>query len=448
MISKLLIANRGEIAVRIIRAARELGIIPVVVYSEADKDSLPVKIADQSICIGPPPATESYLYYQNILSAAITVSADAIHPGYGFLAENPAFAEACRALNIKFVGPNPLAIRKLGDKATAKKIVKEAGVPVVPGSDGVIKTYEEAIEIAKDIGFPIIIKASAGGGGRGMRIVYREEDLENAFNFAATEAQQAFGDSSVYIEKYIANPKHIEIQILADKHGNVVHLFERDCSVQRRHQKLIEEAPSFVLDEETRQKMGEAAVKAAKAANYDSAGTVEFLYNLETKEFYFIEMNTRIQVEHPITEEITGIDLIKQQIKIAEGEPLEIKQEDIKKYGHCIECRINAEDPLNNFTPNPGKITQFIVPGGPGVRIDSGVYPGYTIPPYYDSMVAKLIVWGKNRKEAISRMKRALREFIVEGIKTTIPFHQEVFKNSTFLSGQYTTHFVDKFFNK
>ncbi len=448
MISKLLIANRGEIAVRIIRAARELGIIPVVVYSEADKDSLPVKIADQSICIGPPPATESYLYYQNILSAAITVSADAIHPGYGFLAENPAFAEACRALNIKFVGPNPLAIRKLGDKATAKKIVKEAGVPVVPGSDGVIKTYEEAIEIAKDIGFPIIIKASAGGGGRGMRIVYREEDLENAFNFAATEAQQAFGDSSVYIEKYIANPKHIEIQILADKHGNVVHLFERDCSVQRRHQKLIEEAPSFVLDEETRQKMGEAAVKAAKAANYDSAGTVEFLYNLETKEFYFIEMNTRIQVEHPITEEITGIDLIKQQIKIAEGEPLEIKQEDIKKYGHCIECRINAEDPSNNFTPTPGKITQFIVPGGPGVRIDSGVYPGYTIPPYYDSMVAKLIVWGKNRKEAISRMKRALREFIVEGIKTTIPFHQEVFKNSTFLSGQYTTHFVDKFFNK
>ncbi len=448
MISKLLIANRGEIAVRIIRAARELGIIPVVVYSEADKDSLPVKIADQSICIGPPPATESYLYYQNILSAAITVSADAIHPGYGFLAENPAFAEACRALNIKFVGPNPLAIRKLGDKATAKKIVKEAGVPVVPGSDGVIKTYEEAIEIAKDIGFPIIIKASAGGGGRGMRIVYREEDLENAFNFAATEAQQAFGDSSVYIEKYIANPKHIEIQILADKHGNVVHLFERDCSVQRRHQKLIEEAPSFVLDEETRQKMGEAAVKAAKAANYDSAGTVEFLYNLETKEFYFIEMNTRIQVEHPITEEITGIDLIKQQIKIAEGEPLEIKQEDIKKYGHCIECRINAEDPSNNFTPTPGKITQFIVPGGPGVRIDSGVYPGYTIPPYYDSMVAKLIVWGKNRKEAISRMKRALREFIVEGIKTTIPFHQEVFRNSTFLSGQYTTHFVDKFFNK
>lgn len=448
MISKLLIANRGEIAVRIIRAARELGIIPVVVYSEADKDSLAVKIADQSVCIGPPPANESYLYYQNILSAAITLSADAIHPGYGFLAENPAFAEACRALNIKFVGPNPLAIRKLGDKATAKKIVKEAGVPVVPGSDGVIKTYEEAIEVAREIGFPVIIKASAGGGGRGMRIVYKEEALENAFNFAATEAQQAFGDSSVYIEKYIANPKHIEIQILADKHGNVVHLFERDCSVQRRHQKLIEEAPSFILDDETREKMGEAAVKAAKAANYDSAGTVEFLYNVETKEFYFIEMNTRIQVEHPITEEITGVDLIKEQIKIAEGKPLGIKQEDVRKYGHCIECRINAEDPSNNFAPNPGKITQFIVPGGPGVRIDSGVYPGYMIPPYYDSMVAKLIVWGKDRKEAISRMRRALREFIVEGIKTTIPFHQEVFKNPTFLSGQYTTHFVDKFFDK
>ncbi len=448
MISKLLIANRGEIAVRIIRAARELGIKTAVVYSEADKDSLAVKIADQAVCIGPPPATESYLYYQNILSAAITLKADAIHPGYGFLAENAAFAEACRALNIKFVGPNPLAIRKLGDKATAKKIVKEAGVPVVPGSDGIIKTYEDALEVVRKIGLPVIIKASAGGGGRGMRIVYREEDLENAFNFAATEALQAFGDASVYIEKYIASPKHIEIQILADKHGNVIHLFERDCSVQRRHQKLIEEAPSSILNDEIRSKMGEAAVKAAKAANYDSAGTVEFLFNLETKEFYFIEMNTRIQVEHPITEEITGVDLIKEQIKIAEGNPLELKQEDIKKYGHCIECRINAEDPSNNFSPNPGKITQFIVPGGPGIRVDSGVYPGYTIPPYYDSMVAKLIVWGKTRKEAINRMKRALSEFFVEGIKTTIPFHIEVFKNPTFLSGQYTTHFVDKFYNE
>lgn len=448
MISKLLIANRGEIAVRIIRAARELGIKTAVVYSEADKDSLAVKIADQAVCIGPPPATESYLYYQNILSAAITLKADAIHPGYGFLAENAAFAEACRALNIKFVGPNPLAIRKLGDKATAKKIVKEAGVPVVPGSDGIIKTYEDALEVVREIGLPVIIKASAGGGGRGMRIVYREEDLENAFNFAATEALQAFGDASVYIEKYIASPKHIEIQILADKHGNVIHLFERDCSVQRRHQKLIEEAPSSILNDEIRSKMGEAAVKAAKAANYDSAGTVEFLFNLETKEFYFIEMNTRIQVEHPITEEITGVDLIKEQIKIAEGNPLELKQEDIKKYGHCIECRINAEDPSNNFSPNPGKITQFIVPGGPGIRVDSGVYPGYTIPPYYDSMVAKLIVWGKTRKEAINRMKRALSEFFVEGIKTTIPFHIEVFKNPTFLSGQYTTHFVDKFYNE
>ncbi len=448
MISKLLIANRGEIAVRIIRAAKELGIKTAVVYSEADKDSLAVKIADQAVCIGPPPATESYLYYQNILSAAITLKADAIHPGYGFLAENAAFAEACRALNIKFVGPNPLAIRKLGDKATAKKIVKEAGVPVVPGSDGIIKTYEKALEVVREIGLPVIIKASAGGGGRGMRIVYREEDLENAFNFAATEALQAFGDASVYIEKYIASPKHIEIQILADKYGNVIHLFERDCSVQRRHQKLIEEAPASILDDKLRSKMGEAAVRAAKAANYDSAGTVEFLFNIETKEFYFIEMNTRIQVEHPITEEITGVDLIKEQIKIAERKLLELKQEDIKKYGHCIECRINAEDPSNNFAPNPGKITQFIVPGGPGIRVDSGVYPGYTIPSYYDSMVAKLIVWGKTRKEAISRMKRALSEFFVEGIKTTIPFHIEVFKNPTFLSGQYTTHFVDKFYNE
>jgi acetyl-CoA carboxylase biotin carboxylase subunit len=446
MITKLLIANRGEIAVRIIRAAREMGIKTVVVYSEVDKDSLPVKIADKAVKIGPASPTDSYLFYQNILAAALAVKADAIHPGYGFLAENASFAEACRALNIKFVGPNPLSIRKLGDKITAKKIVKEAGVPVVPGSDGVIKNFEQAKKIIDKIGYPVIIKASAGGGGRGMRIVYKESDFENAFNYATTEAQQAFGDSSVYIEKFIGNPKHIEIQILADKHGNAIHLYERDCSLQRRHQKLLEETPSPVIDDETRMKMGDVAVKAAKAANYDSAGTVEFLYDIETGGYYFIEMNTRIQVEHPITEEITGIDLIKYQIRIANGEKLDISQEDVPSFGHCIECRINAEDPDRGFTPNPGKITNFIVPGGPGIRVDSGVFCGYTIPPYYDSMVAKLIVWGKNRKEAINRMKRALGEFIIEGVKTTIPFHEEVMKSKAFLSGQYTTNFVEKFF--
>jgi len=447
MISKILIANRGEIAVRIIRAAREIGIKTVVVYSQADKDSLAVQLADQTVCIGPPPATESYLFYQNILSAAESLKVDAIHPGYGFLAENASFAEACRAFNIKFIGPNPHAISQLGDKATAKRIVKKAGVPVVPGSDGVITEINEAKKIAKEIGYPIIIKASAGGGGRGMRIVYQEKDLENAFSFAATEAQQAFGNPSVYIEKFIDNPKHIEIQILGDKHKNVVHLFERDCSVQRRHQKLIEESPSPIINEELRAKIGEAAVKAAKAAAYDSAGTVEFLFDTETSEFYFIEMNTRIQVEHPVTEELTGIDLIKCQIKIADGEKIPYKQEDINKKGHCIEFRINAEDPDNNFIPIPGEIKKFIIPGGPGIRIDSGVYQGYKIPPFYDSMVAKLIVKGETRKEAINRAKRALNEFMIEGIKTTIPFHLKVLKTKEFLSGKYSTNFIEKIFS-
>ncbi len=447
MISKILIANRGEIAVRIIRAAREIGIKTVVVYSQADRDSLAVQLADQTVCIGPPPATDSYLFYQNILAAAESLKVDAIHPGYGFLAENASFAEACRAFNIKFIGPNPHAISQLGDKATAKRIVKKAGVPVVPGSDGVITEIDEAKIIAKEIGYPIIIKASAGGGGRGMRIVYQEKDLENAFNFAATEAQQAFGDSSVYIEKFINNPKHIEIQILGDKHKNVIHLFERDCSVQRRHQKLLEESPSPLINEELRNKIGNAAVKAAKAAAYDSAGTVEFLFDTETSEFYFIEMNTRIQVEHPVTEELTGIDLIKCQIRIADGDKIPYKQEDINKRGHCIEFRINAEDPDNNFIPIPGEIKKFIIPGGPGIRIDSGVYQGYKIPPFYDSMVAKLIVKGETRKEAINRAKRALNEFIIEGIKTTIPFHLKVLKTKEFLSGKYSTNFIEKIFS-
>ena len=445
MISKILIANRGEIAVRIIRAVKELGIEAIVVYSEADSDSLHVKIADRAIKIGPPPAMDSYLFYQNILSAALALKVDAIHPGYGFLSENPLFAEACRALNIKFIGPNPLAIRKMGDKSVARSLMNSAKVPVVPGSEGLVETLEDAQDIAEKIGYPIIIKAASGGGGRGMRIVYKKSELENAFNFAASEAQQAFGDSSLYAEKFIANPKHIEFQVLADKHKNVVHLYERDCSIQRRNQKLMEEAPSFVLDESTRKKMGKAAVLAARAVRYDSAGTVEFLYDMEKNEFYFMEMNTRIQVEHPVTEEITGIDLIRQQIKVADGEKLEIRQSDIKHHGHAIECRINAEDPSSNFTPTTGKIRQFIMPGGPGIRIDSGVYPGYFISPYYDSMIAKLIVWGKNRKAAIDRLKRALGEFIIEGVKTTIPFHCKILKNKTFLSGKYTTNFIKKF---
>lgn len=446
MLSKILIANRGEIAVRIVRAARELGIKSVVVYSEADKNSLAVQIADQAIKIGPPPVQDSYLFYQNILSAALSSRSDAIHPGYGFMAENPAFAEACRAVNLGFVGPHPLAIRKMGDKATAKKIMKEANVPVVPGSDGVVNNFQKARDIGNQIGFPVIIKATAGGGGRGMRIVYEPKDLENAYNFAASEAGSAFGDSRVYIEKFIADPKHIEIQILGDKHGNIIHLFERDCSVQRRHQKLLEESPSEVLDDAVRKLMGEAALKAARAVNYDSAGTIEFIYDINAKAFYFIEMNTRIQVEHPVTEEITGVDLIQQQIKIAGGEKLEFVQDDIKRVGHAIECRINAEDPQRDFAPTPGKIHKLILPGGPGIRVDSGVYSGDTISPYYDSMIAKLIAHGRTRKEAISRMKRALYEFMVEGVKTTIPFHQEVLQNKEFLSGRYTTNFIQKFF--
>lgn len=447
MISKLLIANRGEIAVRIIRAAKELGIETVLVHSTADKESLGVKLADQSVCIGPPPSTESYLFYQNILSAAEGLKADAIHPGYGFLAENALFAEACRAMKIKFIGPKSMVIRNMGDKAKAKALMKESGVPVVPGSDGIIESLDKAHEAVKGTGFPIIIKASAGGGGKGMRIVYRQDELEKAFNFASSEAQQAFGDSRVYIEKYIGNPKHIEVQILGDRHGNAVHLFERDCSIQRRHQKLLEEAPCPSIDKKTRKKMGEIAVTAAKSVGYDSAGTIEFLYDRETKDFFFMEMNTRIQVEHPVSEEISGIDLIKYQIKVANGEELDVKQEDIIRNGHAIECRVNAEDPANNFNPSPGKISQLILPGGPGIRIDSGVYPGYTIPPFYDSMVAKLIAWGATRKEAIERMKRGLAEFHIEGIKTTIPFHKEVMKNKEFLSGQYTTDFVSKFFD-
>jgi acetyl-CoA carboxylase biotin carboxylase subunit len=445
MISRILIANRGEIALRIIRAAKELGMETVQVYSKADKDSLAVRMADKAICIGPPPAAESYLFYQNIISAALAAKADAIHPGYGFLAENPHFADACRAMKLIFIGPKSNVIRRMGDKAKAKELMRESGVPVVPGSDGIVDSIDKAYETVEQTGFPIIIKASAGGGGKGMRIVKEKKELERAFNYASTEAQQAFGDSRVYIEKYIGSPKHIEVQVLGDRHGNVVHLFERDCSIQRRHQKLLEEAPSPSIDKDTRKRLGEIAVTAAKSVDYDSAGTIEFLFDTETKEFYFMEMNTRIQVEHPVSEQITGIDLIKSQIRIANGEKLGFKQKYIERNGHSIECRINAEDPARDFAPTPGKITHLILPGGPGIRVDSGVFPGYTIPPFYDSMVAKLITWGSDRRETVERMKRALDEFHIEGIKTTIPFHKDVMKNREFLSGQYTTDFVNKY---
>jgi acetyl-CoA carboxylase biotin carboxylase subunit len=441
---KILVANRGEIAVRVIRAAHELGLEAVAVYSEADRDALFVRYADQAVCIGPAPLAESYLFYQNILAAAKSTGADAIHPGYGFLSENASFAEACRVLNITFIGPQPMAIRKMGDKAMAKKIMRDVGVPVVPGSEGVLASYEEARGLADEIGYPVIVKASAGGGGRGMRIVNEKKELENAYNAAVNEAQKAFGDASVYLEKFIQDPKHIEIQVLGDKHGRVVHLFERDCSVQRRHQKLLEEAPSPVLDEPTREAMSAIAVRAAQSVRYDSVGTIEFIYDIRAKAFYFIEMNTRIQVEHPVTEMITQIDLIKHQILVATGAPLALSQEQIRKSGHAIECRINAEDPESNFMPQSGTLGQFIVPGGPGVRVDSGVYPGYSIPPYYDSMIAKLVVWGDNRKDAVARMKRALREFVVEGVKTTIPFHLKIMQHKDFLSGNYTTSFIAK----
>jgi len=445
MIKKILIANRGEIAVRIIRAAKELGLQVAVVFSTADRESLAVKLADQAVCIGPPAAADSYLFYQNILSAALSIKADAIHPGYGFLAENWQFADACRAMKVRFIGPRSNVIREMGDKAKAKSLMRQSNVPVVPGSEGVIATFEEAREVIEETGLPVIIKASAGGGGRGMRIVREMSELEKSFNYASNEAQQAFGDGRVYVEKYIGSPKHIEVQILGDRHGNAVHLFERDCSIQRRHQKLLEEAPSPVINEETRTKMGQIAVQAALSVGYDSAGTIEFLYDQDSGEFYFIEMNTRIQVEHPVSEMITGIDLIKSQIRIANGEKLEFTQDQITCSGHAIECRINAEDPDMDFKPSPGKISQLMLPGGPGVRIDSGVYPGYRIPPFYDSMVAKLITWGTDRREATDRMKRALDEFMIEGLKTTIPFHKRVMVHQEFLRGRYTTDFIAKY---
>ena len=443
MFKKILVANRGEIAVRIIRALKEMGIISVAVYSEADRDSLHVKLADEAVCIGPKESNRSYLNIPAIISAALISGAEAIHPGYGFLAENAAFAEAVEASGLTFIGPPPRAIELMGDKATARKTMIEAGVPVVPGSKKVIDSVEEALATARDIGYPVMLKASAGGGGKGMRIAQNDEDLAKAFVTARTEAQNAFGNPDVYLEKYVEEPRHIEIQVLGDKQGNYVYLFERDCSVQRRHQKLIEEAPSPFVDESLRQKMGEAALLACRAVGYYSAGTVEFLVD-RNKNFYFMEMNTRIQVEHPVTELITGIDLIKEQIKIAAGEKLPFTQNELKINGWAIECRINAEDPEKNFLPNPGKITAYLPPGGNGVRVDSFIYPGYTVVPYYDSLIAKIITWGSTREEAIARMERALGEMSLEGIKTTIPFHLKVLENAFFRKGEVYTNFIQR----
>lgn len=444
MFNKILIANRGEIALRIIRACKELGIRTVAVYSEADADSLHVRFADEDICIGPAESSQSYLNIANIISAAEVSDAEAIHPGYGFLAEDPRFAEICEECNIKFIGPRPDAIRLMGDKSRAKETMREAGVPVIPGSDGVVENLTEAQKEARLCGYPVMIKAAAGGGGRGMRIVNSQAELLEAFPMAQNEAEKAFGRADLYLEKFIESPKHIEFQILADEYGNIIHLGERDCSIQRRHQKLIEETPCCIMDNELRKIMGEAAVRAAAAVNYTSAGTIEFLLDREGN-FYFMEMNTRIQVEHPITEEVTRIDIVKEQIKIAAGERLSLRQEDVKLTGHSIECRINAEDPERDFLPTPGKITAVHIPGGPGIRMDTHIYAEYVVPPYYDSLLGKLIVWGRNREEAIQRMNRALSELVIEGVKTTIPFHLQVINTDLFREGIFGTDFIEQY---
>ncbi|MFH1846709.1 MAG: acetyl-CoA carboxylase biotin carboxylase subunit [Candidatus Omnitrophota bacterium] len=444
MFSRILIANRGEIALRIIRACKELGIKTVAVYSKPDAESLHVKLADEAVCIGDSLPSSSYLNIPHIISAAEITDVEAIHPGYGFLAEDAHFAEICESCRIKFIGPTPENIKLMGDKMAAKETMKKAGVPVIPGSRTVIESREAALAESQKIGYPVIIKASAGGGGKGMRVCHNDVSLINSFLTAQSEAEAAFGNSAVYMEKYIEAPRHIEFQILADEKGNVVHLGERDCTIQRRHQKLIEEAPSFFLTDEKRKEMGKVAVLAAKTVNYRGAGTIEFL--VVGDDYYFMEMNTRIQVEHPVTEMVTGIDLIKEQIKIAAGKELAFKQQDIKIKGWAIECRINAEDPDYDFRPSPGKISALSIPGGPGVRVDTHVYAGYTIPPFYDSMIAKLIAYGPNRRETIRTMQRALDEFIIEPTKTTVDFHREVLRNPDFQRGDFSTHFVEKFF--
>ncbi|MBY4604532.1 MULTISPECIES: acetyl-CoA carboxylase biotin carboxylase subunit [Bacillus] len=445
MIKKLLIANRGEIAVRIIRACKELGIETVAVYSEADKDALHVQMADEAFCIGPKASKDSYLNVTNIVSVAKLTGTDAIHPGYGFLAENADFAELCEEVNVTFVGPSADAISKMGTKDVARETMKQAGVPIVPGSQGIIENVEEAVSLANEIGYPVIIKATAGGGGKGIRVARTEEELINGIKITQQEAATAFGNPGVYIEKYIEDFRHVEIQVLADNYGNTIHLGERDCSIQRRLQKLLEESPSPALDSEIREQMGDAAVKAAKAVGYTGAGTVEFIYDYNEQRYYFMEMNTRIQVEHPVTEMVTGTDLIKEQIKVASGMELSLKQEDVVFEGWAIECRINAENPSKNFMPSPGEIKMYLPPGGLGVRVDSAAYPGYSIPPYYDSMIAKVITYGKTRDEAISRMKRALSEFVIEGIETTIPFHLKLLEHETFVSGEFNTKFLETY---
>ncbi|MEA3489305.1 MAG: acetyl-CoA carboxylase biotin carboxylase subunit [Candidatus Omnitrophota bacterium] len=446
MFSRILIANRGEIALRIIRACKELGIKTVAVYSEVDANSLHVKLADEAVCIGKAMPADSYLNIPSIISAAEITDVEAIHPGYGFLAEDAHFAEICESCQIKFIGPSPENMRLMGDKMAAKETMKKAGIPVIPGSEGVVETKEEALKEAKRIGYPVIIKASAGGGGKGMRVCHNDVRLISAFLTARSEAEASFGSSDVYMEKYIDEPRHIEFQILADEKGNVIHLGERDCTIQRRHQKLIEEAPSVCLDEKMRKKMGEAAVKGAKSVDYKGAGTIEFL--VEGDVFYFMEMNTRIQVEHPVTEMVTGIDLIKEQIKAAAGHAFALRQEDVRIKGCSMECRINAEDPEHDFRPSPGKIMELNLPGGPGIRVDTNVYAGYEISPFYDSMIAKLIAYGKDREETIKIMRRALDEFWVRPIMTTVDFHKKVLVDSDFRKGNVSTHFIEKFVPK
>ena len=442
-IGKLLIANRGEIALRILRSCREMGISTVSVYSTTDRNALHVQLADEAVCVGDSPSNKSYLNVPNILAAATSRGVDAIHPGYGFLAENDRFAEICNDHGILFVGPSPEAIRSMGDKSTAKSTMLKVGVPTVPGSDGLLENWEQASKLADGMGYPVMIKATAGGGGRGMRFVDGPSSIEDLFKAAQGEAEAAFGNAGLYMEKFIDRPRHVEVQILADSHGNVVHLGERDCSIQRRHQKLLEESPSPALDKDLRIKMGEAAVSAAKSIDYEGAGTVEFLLDRKGN-FYFMEMNTRIQVEHPVTEMVTGIDLIAEQIRIAGGEPISFTQKDLKLNGHAIECRINAEDSLHNFRPSPGRITGWLPPGGPGVRVDSHVYTGYDIPPFYDSLIGKLIVWGKDRPAALKRMKRALNECAITGIPTTIDFHLNLLERDEFLQGDVHTKFVEQ----
>jgi len=443
MFKRVLIANRGEIAVRIIRACKEMGIETVAVYSDIDRLALHVHMADEAYCIGPAPAKSSYLHIPSLMSVATLTGVDAIHPGYGFLSENSDFAEACEACGITFIGPSPRAIEMMGDKAVAKKTMQTAAVPTVPGSDGLLADDEEAVRVAREIGFPVIIKATAGGGGKGIRIVRDEESLRQAVLTSQREAEANFGNGGVYLEKYIERMRHVEVQILADRHGNVIHLGERDCSVQRRLQKLAEESPCPVLPEETRAAMGAAAVAAAKAVDYVGAGTIEFIYADDGK-FYFMEMNTRIQVEHPVTEWVTGVDLVQEMIRAAAGEPLSYSQDDIVLRGHALECRINAEDASRNFMPSPGTVSEYWPPGGIGVRVDSAVYPGYTVPPTYDSMIAKLIVWAPTRREAIARMKRCLEEFRIEGIRTTLPFHLALMENEAFAAGDVSTRFLEE----